>query len=106
MKLGSCSIVAVKDAFYIFDGFYQAIYRFSVESKWDYFGRLVNKRRSHNVIYDGTDFYVVGGEDDTDNDKQIATERCNFLYRQKLEIVCFSQVPSLEGFLHPALFIT
>ena len=105
MKLGSCSIVAVKDAFYIFDGLYKEIYRFSVESKWDYFGWLVNKRSSHNVIYDGTDFFVVGGEEDSDNDKLITTERCYFFHQSELKIVCSSQAPSLEGFLHPALFI-
>ena len=106
MELGSFSIVAVKDAFYIFDGVHTKVYRFSVKkNNWDDFGNLKSRRRAHKVIYDGSMFYVVGGEEDPGDGRRMSTEKCEFFHLPKDRILCDFHSPHLEGFLYPALFV-
>ena len=64
---------------------------------WSKSGELINGRRSHNAIYDGSSLIVVGG------DGLYKTERCEISNGQA---TCTAQTPELDEYaFYPELFL-
>ena len=64
---------------------------------WSNMGSLKQARQGHNVVYDGSNLVVVGGE------RLIKTEVCRLLND---EIFCVEQGPELFGYAnYPELFL-
>ena len=65
---------------------------------WSKLGDLVNGRRGHNAIYDGSSLIVVGGYPGS-----LKTEKCVI---SNGHVSCSSQNPELEGNgYYPELFL-
>ena len=107
--LGSGSeykLIFVNNAFYVVGGRIgvigttssNIIGRLDAATKtWSDFGRLVNQRHQHNVIFDGTSLLVVGGEGNFN------TEVCTL---SSEGVLCSEQEPFLKYYsTYPELFL-
>ena len=98
-------IVYVDGYFYVIGGYIddkqydKTIARLDASSMtWSKSGDLVNGRRGHNAIYDGSSLIVVGGDTGL-----LQTEKCVISNGQ---VSCTSQNPTLENYtLYPELFL-
>ena len=69
----------------------------SSTNTWSNIGSLITARQGHNVIYDGSNLIVVGGE------RQVKTEVCRLLNDK---MFCVEQTPELFGYAnYPELFL-
>ena len=96
-------IIFVNDGYYVIGGRIDnrdsdVIGRLSATTKvWSLVGKLVTQRRQHNVIFDGNNLLVIGGEG------EFKTEKCTTSSEQ---VSCIEQNPSLRYYsTYPELFL-
>ena len=90
----------VMDFFLVFHGYTRTISKFHpYNNTWKLLGKLLAGRTSHGVIFYHNHFYVVGGN------SELMIEKCRHFPGIYEQMVCYNQLPLLEGFRNPALFI-
>ena len=99
-------IVFVDGAFYVIGGatgsYSKTIARLdSISYEWSKAGDLIEGRRGHNTIFDGSDIIVVGGY--AGKDVSLKTEKCTIA---EDKVTCVAQDPSLQNYsYYPELFL-
>ena len=93
-----------KSFFLVFHGYTREITKFHpYNNQWRTIGYLLAGRTSHSVIFYNGAFYVVGG--DFQSNLSMMIEKCIHIPGKYDQVVCYNQLPLLEGFRNPALFI-
>ena len=100
-------IIYLNDGFFVFggqstgdsnsaNGVIKTIgYLHATKLKWSNVGEMKNARAGHNVIWDGFNLVVVGGNV---HEFEYMTERCNFVWGERELISCYKTEGKLKNY--------